>query len=145
MKNNQRKESNTDKRLKILRSTIMATAIKERGWDYDTLHDLMDTWGFGRSLKKLSIGELADLLNIIRGDMKPGEFQYGIGALDDQGMYMWSLMKDAGWDFQRVRMWMLKHCHASHWKALYDHEKRAVIAMLKNYKAKAETTELHQN
>lgn len=129
-----------EKQLNQLKSTIMAVSIKERGWDYDTLHDLMDTWGFGRSLCKLSKGELVDVLNIIRGDMKPGEVNYGIGALDEQGRYMWSLMKDAGWDFMRVRMWMLHHCHASHWNALYQDEKRAVIAMLKNYKAKAEQT-----
>lgn len=121
------------KQAAILRSTIMATAIKSRAWDYDTLHDLMDTWGFGRSLRKLSIGELTDLLAIIRGEEQPHQFHYGIGALDSQGRYMWNLMKQAGWDFQRVRMWMLKHCSASHWNALQDSEKRAVIAMLKKY------------
>lgn len=122
-----------EKRLKALRSTIMATAIKSRGWDYDTLHDLMLSWNYGPSLKKLSLGELADLLAIIRGEEQPNQFRYGIGTLDDQGRYVWSLMKEAGWDFFRLRCWMLKHCSASHWNALNQTEKRAVIAMLKNY------------
>lgn len=121
-----------DKRLKILRSTIMATAAKERGWDYDTIHDMMDSWGFGRSLKKLSLGELTDILRIIRGDAPPHR-EYGIGTLDAQGLYMWNLMKDAGWTFPRLRQWMLIHCKASHWNALEDSEKRAIIAMLKKY------------
>lgn len=128
----------TEKQLKIMRSTIMAAAIKEKGWDYDTLHDLMESWGFGNSLKKLSYGELVEVLKIIRDQIEPGQLEYGIGALDAQGRYMWSLMKQAGWDFARLRMWMLKHCSASHWNALRYDEKRAVIAMLKNYIKKQE-------
>ncbi|MDP3115070.1 MAG: hypothetical protein Q8M98_09915 [Candidatus Cloacimonadaceae bacterium] len=122
-----------DKRLKIMRSTVMAVSIRQRGWDYNTLHDLMQTWGFGSSLRKLSLCELGDLLRILRGQQDPAQTYHGIGTLDDQGRYMWSLMKDAGWDFYRLRLWMLKHCSASHWNALYDSEKRAIIAMLKKY------------
>mgnify|MGYP007049861297 CR=1 FL=1 len=121
----------SEKQMKIMRSTIMAAAIKERNWDYDTLHDLMESWGFGNSLRKLSYGELVELLKIIRNQKEPGEC--GIEKLDAQGRYMWSLMKQAGWNFYRLRMWMIKHCSASHWNALSDDEKRSVIAMLKNY------------
>lgn len=122
-----------EKRLRGMRSAVMAAASKEQGWDYDTLHALMETWGFGSSLRKLSLSELSALLRIIRGQQDPAQIEHGIGTLDNQGSYMWSLMKEAGWNFYRLRMWMLKRCSASHWNALTASEKRGIIAMLKTY------------
>ncbi len=118
--------------IKILRSSIAMRA-RQIGWDLDYLHDRMDDWGFGRSLRKLSVGELRDILDVMNNVKAPSDLTYGIGELDAQGKYMWALMQDAGWNFMRLRRWMLKHCSASHWNALDQNEKRAVIAMLKKY------------
>ncbi len=118
--------------IKILRSSVVMRS-RQLGWDLDYLHDRMHDWGFGTSLRKLSVGELRDILDVMNNVKAPSDLNYGIGTLDAQGKYMWALMQDAGWDFLRLRSWMLKHCSASHWNALNQTEKRAVIAMLKKY------------
>ena len=52
---------------KILRQSIMAIAIKKYGWNYDQFHEIMQEWGFGKSLRKLNIPELKDLKNQLNG------------------------------------------------------------------------------
>lgn len=124
--------------IKILRSKVMIIARKELALDTDTFYQMLESWGYGTSLRKLSIGELNDIISLMRGELDPADISYGIGALDAQGKYMYSLMKDAGWDMKRLRLWWLKKMSASHWNALTDNEKRATIAMLKNYIDKGE-------
>ena len=116
---------------KVLRKQIMAAASK-RGWGYDMFHDLMESWGYGRSLRKLPVRELKDLLGFLNNAQ-----QKSMGDLDEQGRYLWSLMKQAGWDWNRLRLLLLKKYSASHWNALRWDEKRAVISMMKRYAAKA--------
>jgi len=115
---------------KVLRKQIMAAASK-RGWDYDTFHDLMESWGYGRSLRKLKMDRLKDLLGFLNGETEKNP-----ADLDEQGRYLWNLMKQAGWDWSRLRMLLLKKYSASHWNALGYEEKRAVISMMKKYAAK---------
>ena len=52
---------------------------------------------------------------------------------DKQGSYFWSLVKQAGWDRERVTMLMLKKFDKSHWNVLAYEEKRQLIATMKRY------------
>jgi len=126
---------NKEKYAKILRQSIMAIAIKKYGWDYDEFHEIMRNWGFGDSLRKLSISELKDLKNQLNGFESDNahcrlqkEWQ-----LDDQGKLMWFLMKSIGWNRRRITMLMLKKFKKTHWNLLTEKEKRQVINILKSY------------
>ncbi|MFA5628574.1 MAG: hypothetical protein WC965_14035, partial [Thiohalomonadaceae bacterium] len=88
--------------MRKMRQSIMALASR-RGWDYDQFHDLMESWGYGRSLRKLSYGELNSIRRFLTGEDARLNGYFTIGVLDAQGRYMWSLMKQAGWDWKRVR------------------------------------------
>lgn len=59
--------------------------------------------------------------------------EYGPGQFDKQGQYFWSLVKQAGWNRERVSMLLLKSYSTSHWNALSAPDKRAVIATMKRY------------
>lgn len=52
---------------KILRQSIMAVAIKKYNWQYDQFHEIMQEWGFGDSLRKLSISRLRELKTTLFG------------------------------------------------------------------------------
>lgn len=52
---------------------------------------------------------------------------------DKQGSYFWSLVKQAGWDRERVTMLMLKKFDKSHWNVLAYEEKRQLISTMKRY------------
>lgn len=116
---------------KELRYSIMKIATGKYRWNYEEFHQLMQEWGFGISLKVLSRSRLIDLRNDlmgIKGDIIPKEFQ-----LDDQGKYMYSLMKQAGWTMRRVNLFMIKRYKKTHWNVLLEPERRAVINMLRRY------------
>jgi hypothetical protein len=121
-----------EKYAKSLRQKIVAIAVKQYGWDLDQLHEIMKEWGYGESLRKLSIAQLKGLKNtLIARDMtvqRNAEWQ-----LDAQGKYMWHLMKEIGWNRKRLVTLMIKKYHASHWNLLKAYEKRGVINILKTY------------
>lgn len=116
---------------KDLRYSIMKIATGKHKWTYEEFHDLMNDWGFGTSLRALSRGQLFSLRNQLLGITEynvPEQFR-----LDDQGKYMYSVMKKAGWNMHRVNMYCIKRFHKTHWNILTVDERRAVITMLKNY------------
>ena len=118
---------------KELRYSIMKIATGKYRWNYDEFHELMEEWGFGNSLRKLKRYKLIDLRNELLGIQDyniPEEFQ-----LDKQGMYMYSLMKQAGWTMRRVNLFCIKKYLKSHWNLLIKSEKRAVINMLRRYRS----------
>jgi len=119
---------------KHLRQRIMASAVT-KGWDSETFHALMEEWGYGNSLRKLRIEELKDVQVIVNGGSVTKK-DYGAGTLDAQGKYMWALMKEADWDWERVRKLMLSKYKATHWNALKADEKRGIINILKSYAKK---------
>jgi hypothetical protein len=120
-----------DKYAKLLRQKIMATA-SVNGWNYEEFHAYVEDWGYGNSLRKLRIGELKEVLAILRGG-KSQKKDYGPGKLEGQGLYMWSLMKSAGWTWPRVQKLILKKYKATHWNALDEKQQRGVINILKRY------------
>lgn len=128
-----------DARKKILRQGIMA-ACSKLNWDYETSHLYFKQWGFGSSLRKMSLGELVQLNEIVNGLMEPEEARFSLGVLDEQGRYAWSLMKQAGWNWLRLRQLILKRCKATHWNALSEYERRGIINILKAYVAKKGAT-----
>lgn len=119
---------------KELRYSIMKIATGKYRWSYEEFHDLMNDWGFGKSLRALSRGQLFVLRNELLGIVEynvPDQFR-----LDDQGRYMYSIMKKAGWNMYRVNMYCIKRYHKTHWNILNEDERRAVITMLKYYSKK---------
>ena len=116
---------------KELRYSIMKIATGKYRWDYDSFHELMQEWGYGDSLRKLKHDRLMELRMELLGIQDyhiPKEY-----ALDDQGKYMYALMKKAGWTIKRVNLFCIKKYRKSHWNLLIEPEKRAVINMLRNY------------
>jgi len=120
--------------MKRLRQGIMAAASK-RGWNYDTMHKLMQEWGYGNSLRALLLPQLIELRRLVTGEEQRIESfdNYRMSELDEQGKYMWNLMKKAGWNWKQVRQYMIKRFKKTHWNCLNRQEKRAIISMLKNY------------
>lgn len=118
-----------EEQMKKMRKSIMGLAAR-RGWDYDQFHDLMEDWGYGRSLRKLDFSELNNILRHLSGGTKEVN---EINQLDDQGRYMWAMMKKAGWNWKRVRLLMIKKYNTTHWNALTEPEKKAIIGILRKY------------
>ncbi|MBI9113227.1 hypothetical protein [Maridesulfovibrio ferrireducens] len=140
--------------MKTLRIQIMITAKRTHGWDSVEFHDVLESWGFGRSLRLLTIQQLQTVLGIVRGEYSPDApdelkrqlEKYSIGYLDKQGRYAWHLMKEIGWDWFRVQKYMVKKYHTTHWNVLNDEQKRGMIAMLKYYlKKESVATENTEN
>jgi len=134
--------------MKTLRQQIMITAKQEHGWDSEEFHDVLQSWGFGRSLRLLTIKQLQTVLGIVKGEYSPDApdelkrqlDKYSIGYLDQQGRYAWHLMKVAGWDWFRVQKYMVKKYYTTHWNVLTEDQKRGVIAMLRRYATGEENT-----
>jgi hypothetical protein len=129
---------------KSLRQQVMITSKSLHNWSNDEFHEMLKSWGFGSSLRKLTIQQLQAVLGIVKGEYIPdscNELQrqldkYSIGFLDAQGRYAWHLMKVIGWDWFRVQKYMIKKYHTLHWNVLEEEEKRGMIAMLKYYQEK---------
>ena len=116
---------------KELRYSIMKIVTGKYKWSYDQFHDLMEDWGYGRSLRKLSKDRLFRLRNELLGITNydiPDEFK-----LDKQGLQMYAIMKKAGWTMKRVNIHCAKRFRKMHWNILDETERRGVIAMLRNY------------
>ena len=153
-----------EKYAKVLRSSIMAIAIKQYGWDYDQFHNIMKEWGYGDSLRKLNVFQLKELKAHLTGKtplkdgnkhpvcsastpigegnkhpvcsastpLREGNYS-GNWKLDKQGKFMWGLMKQAGWDKNRLVKLMVKKYQKTHWNLLIEPEKRQVISILRSY------------
>ena len=129
-----RMATNIDNKLQFerhLRQKIMAITVAKLGWNKESLHNMMKDWGFGNSLRALNAVQLIELKRMLlpkpESPLDP-KFQY-----DDQGKYMYYVMKKAGWIPSRVRAYMIKHFSKSHWNLLNEKERRGVINMLKRY------------
>ncbi len=119
---------------KDIRRKIMAISVKKYGWEYDQFHDLMEQWGYGRSLKKLDWHHLCKLRNELLGIRDYS----GYDKFDKDGMHMWHLARLA-WPertMNRLQHFWIKHYHKSHWNILNTKERRATKNMLKNYAGK---------
>lgn len=117
--------------IKQLRSNIMAISIKKYGWDYDEFHELMEKWGYGRSLRELDEYHLKKLRNELLGIRDYS----GMAKFDKDGLHMWYLAKSA-WPertMSRLQHYWVKKYHKSHWNILNASERRATKNMLKHY------------
>ncbi len=115
---------------KALRQKIQATRTAKFGWSRDEFYGLMQDWGYGDSLTALSYDRLLSLQATMHGSQNKN---YTAFQFDKQGNYMWSLLKQAGWDRKRLAQYLLKRFKKSHWNKLNDNEKRGVIRMLTKY------------
>lgn len=117
---------------KQIRQKIMAIAAAKYNWDYDEFHDLMEDWGFGRSLRALPYDKLLTLKKKLQGIQTYNEnFE-----LDKQGRYMYRQLRLAGWNMRRLTLYMIKHFQKTHWNLLHEQERRAVLNMLRSYNRK---------
>ena len=120
-----------DEYARLLRREIAATAIKKHGWSMDELHVVMVHWGFGPSLRELSIDRLKKLKSHLTGNVHPR------AVYEPQGRLMHALMKKLGWSQADMQKYLLKRYSKTHFNALTEHERRGVIAMLKKKKQSA--------
>jgi hypothetical protein len=121
----------TPAEFRSIRKKIMAISIKKYGWSYDEFHDLMEKWGYGRSLRDLDWYHLVKLRNELLG-IKSTQ---GMAKFDKDGMHMWHLAKEA-WPertMSRLQHYWIKKFHKSHWNILDSKERRATKKMLKSY------------
>jgi len=58
---------------------------------------------------------------------------------DKQGKYFWHLVRQAGWDEDRVTRLLLKRWKVTHWNAMSAQDKRAAISTMRSYAVKADT------
>lgn len=127
---------------KQIRQNIMAIASRN-GLDRDGIHQLMEGWGYGDSLRALDTCRLQslrrDLVAAVQGRARsaPAEF-------DRQGRYFWHLAKVAGWSRERIGMLLLKRFHATHWNALDYDQRRSAIAMMQRYARSAQVKDMQE-
>ena len=121
---------------KELRKKVVGLAYAKLGWTLDDLHDMMQAWGFGRSLRELPRDTLEDLyFSLIKG-----RSYRSYAKFDKQGNYMWSQAVQA-WPtntMKRLQHYWLKKFKKTHWMALDQPERRATINMLGSYYRKSE-------
>jgi len=114
-----------------MRQKIMAISVKKYDWSYDEFHDLMEKWGYGRSLRDLDWIHLCKLRNELLGIQDYN----GMVKFDKDGMHMYHLAK-AAWPertMKRLQHYWVKRFHKSHWNILNTKERRATKNMLKGY------------
>jgi hypothetical protein len=106
------------------------------GWSSRMLHTKLIEWGFGKSLSALD----DSTLKAVRGKIEIA-YEEVKNKLDDQGKYMYFLMKEIGWTYNRVNKLLVKRYNghkqyslADNWRKLDDSQKRGVINTLKNSK-----------
>lgn len=104
------------------------------GWSSRKLHSKLVEWGFGPSLSVLDDAHLLAVRNKIESYYDSVKSQ-----LDEQGLYMYSCMKQAGWDYLRVNRLIIKrykgnehYSLADNWRGLKQTQKRGIINTLKN-------------
>ena len=54
-------------------------------------------------------------------------------VFDDQGKYLWSLVRKAGWDSKQLQQLLMKKYDKTHWNILNETERRQVIGILRSY------------
>ena len=121
----------TSAEFRSMRQKVMAISVMKYHWEYEEFHDLMEKWGYGRSLRDLDWFHLTKLRNELLGAQKSD----GFAEFDKSGMHMWSLAKKA-WPertMSRLQHYWIKKYHKSHWNILNSKERRATKNMLKGY------------
>jgi len=117
---------------KELRKKVVALSWVKLRWGIEDLHDAMEDWGFGRSLRELPRATLEDLyLSLIKG-----KDYRSYAKFDRQGNYMWSQAVQV-WPhntMRRLQHYWLRKFKKTHWMALNSKERRITITMLKSYK-----------
>jgi len=116
---------------KHLRQKIMAITVAKLGWDKEFLHNMMENWGFGNSLRALDAAQLIKLKRMLFP--KPESYYDPKFQYDDQGKYMYYLLRSIGWNMKRLQGLIIKKYNKTHWNILSTKEKRGVINMLKRY------------
>jgi hypothetical protein len=124
-----------EQRERKLRQEIHALRIKKFGWPLAGFKYMMTVLGFGDSLRALSEARLRELKTLMLNYRKHG--RPNVYTYDKQGLYMFSLMKQAHWTDSDLRAFQIKHFKKSHWNLLSPSERKAVIAMFQNYINKA--------
>ncbi len=136
---------------KQLRSNIMAISKTQPPWNQYDIHDLMSDWGFGSSLRALSIDDLHELKELLSGQYKPHytplmkEFMNyaqktdtGLKASSSQvnyicilaGGYSWySRMRRSKWD-EKFRDWLKKYAKTDNPVFITPDKARKTIYML---------------
>jgi len=120
-----------NERERKLRQEIHALRIKKYNWPLAGFKYMMTVLGFGDSLRALPEARLLELKTLMLNYRKHG--RPNVYTYDKQGLYMFSLMKQAGWTDTELRAFMIKHYMKSHWNLLSPSERKAVIAMFQNY------------
>jgi hypothetical protein len=125
---------NIEQQEKDLRRNCMALSVKKYNWDYDQFHDLLEEWGYGRSLRALGLPKLIQLRNQLVGIKDHS----GYAKFDSDGMHMWHLACRAWPDntMSRLQHYWVKKFRKSHWNILDAKERRQTKAMLKEYGGK---------
>ena len=136
---------------KQLRSNIMAITKTQHPWSQYDIHDLMSDWGFGSSLRVLSIDDLHELKELLSGQYKPHYTAFmrktmdyakatntGIKASYKQvcyicilyGGYCWyRKIRRNKWD-ERFQTWLKKYVKSDFAGFLTPDEARKAIYML---------------
>lgn len=120
-----------EQRERLLRQDIHAIRVKKLGYTEEQFRGLLKYLGLGESLSVLDELILLELKIVLMRYRKPGrpdEYTY-----DNQGNYMYFLMRRAGWNEYDLRSFMITHYKKSHWNLLDQNQRRAVIAMLQKY------------
>ncbi len=99
----------------------------------DDRKDMMEGWGYGRTLKGLSIPCLVEIKNLISGGQQYDE-QYS-----PKEEHLLKLMTLAGWNIGRVKKYIDKKFGKSRLTSLTEKERKQLIAVLKTYGAKNES------
>jgi len=112
------------------RSRIMAAA-KKRGWDSDEAHYFFSAWGFGDSLRKITdCAKLRNLYALVTEKPSPlfaPEVKYA-GQIE----FVYTLQKQAGWDNDQLKQYMVRHYQKDHLNKLEEPELAQVMAVLRN-------------
>ncbi len=95
---------------KVLRKQIMAIVKGTKGWSDSYWRDLLEEWGYGRSLRKLTVDQLLSVKAILVEPAKkrPDPFKY-----TGQAAYCDHLRQEAGLNEDRARkLYMIKFSKA---------------------------------
>ncbi len=123
---------------KLLRRQIMAV-VANNGWKKDEFYDYLEAWDYGRSLRALSISQLLAVKKMCETSKghadAPGKQikRSDESKYNAQGMYIHSLMKQAGWTTDRMRNYLIQHFKKSHINVLSAKQRRALILMFEKY------------
>jgi hypothetical protein len=119
------------KYVKMLRQKIVATAAAKWHWSLDDLHYYMNQWGYGSSLRQMKIRDLQSLLKLVLDPQHSPD--PGFTKLDQQGKYMWHLMKLSGWSLPKLKTFWLSKFKTDKFENLEPDQIGATIRVLTKY------------